>query len=206
MHLVKDYRVISLPLGAEAGAAVHLLFVKEHRDSKASEDRGKVLFVGNIDYGFDRSLDAIDGYLRALFGIFGEISGISVSSFESTESSTDYDTRARFAHITYQTRSALRSALKADDRVFCERGLVVAQEFGTRPPISHKAILNQVKNKFKWVDVSVEELRAEVEEYMHRFEEEELAEKKDSEHRAKHADADGFVLVQNKYAFAFDFS
>lgn len=175
-----------------------MLFVKEHRDSKVPEDHGKVLFVGNIDYGFDRSLEEIDGYLRALFGIFGEIVGVSVSSFESAESSVEHDTRARFAHVTYRTRSALKSALKADDKVFCERGVVVAQEFGNRLPLSHKALINQIRSKFMWVDTSVDDLRADVDEFMLRFEEEELAEKKDLEHRAKHADADGFVLVQNK--------
>ena len=197
MHFIKDYRVLCLPVSADTGAGLHSFFIKEHRDSKSPEDLGRVLFVGNVDYGFNRGLDGIDAYLRTLFGIFGDILSVSVSSFES-DSAFEYDTRARFAHISFHKKSSLKAALKADDRVFCERGLVVAKEFGITRALPHQAIVSGVRRKFSWVDVDVQELRAEADEYMQQFEETESAEKREQEHRAKHADADGFVLVQNK--------
>ena len=90
MRFIKGYRIIDVPVGV--GAVLHPLYVKEHNNptalssassSSSSNTKGRVAFVGNVDYGKDRTMEEIDAYLRDLFSAFGDIESISVSNLHA---------------------------------------------------------------------------------------------------------------------------
>jgi hypothetical protein len=94
MRFIKGYRVIDLPTGL--GAVMHALYVKEHNQpssssSSATTDKGRTIFVGNVDYVRDRSLEEVDGLLRDLFGVFGEVVSVSVSQLAPEDDEADGD-------------------------------------------------------------------------------------------------------------------
>jgi len=93
MRFIKGYRVIDLPTGL--GAVTHALYVKEHNQpsspSSAITDKGRTIFVGNVDYVRDRSLEEVDGLLRDLFGVFGEVVSVSVSQLAPEDDEADGD-------------------------------------------------------------------------------------------------------------------
>lgn len=192
MRLIKDYRVVSVPLGAGGGA--HSFFVKAHRSQTQGEGEdtaGRALFVGNADYGFDRSLADVDGYLRQLFGAFGAVESVSVSAFEKD----GRESRARFAHVTFLRKSSLQAALKADDSVYLEQGRGVAQFWGSAASVT---TLSDVLTRYRWQGLEVDEARADADRYMEAFEEAEQLEKRELDRKTKSADEDGFVLVNNR--------
>ena len=85
MRYLRGYRIVDIPVGF--GAVLHSLYLKEHnKDTTTSHGggntKGRVLFVGNVDYVKDRSLEEINGYLRMLLGPYGIIESVSVSEYE----------------------------------------------------------------------------------------------------------------------------
>jgi hypothetical protein len=197
VQLIKDYRVISIPLGISS-AASHSFYIKEHRDNKNEEILGRVLFIGNVDYGINKTTQDIDQYLHSLFSIFGQIESISVSEFDMQSLET-VDIRARFAHVVFTKKSSLKAALRADDSVYQEAARETAAIFGTTIQSSTSDIITWMKQTYTWVDISEAEVQADADEYMQRFEEAEETERRETQKRAKNADEDGFVLVKNKY-------
>ena len=210
MRMVKDYRVVGLPLGG-SGCGLHDFYLKVHRDNKTATDR--TLFVGNVDYGLKRSVEEIGFYLRHLFEVFGDVEGVSVSEFKSSFSTTSsnetgiegsseesFDLRARFAHILFCKRASLKAALKSDDVIYFDRAeaLLKGDLSSHFNPPSQKTALRLICEKLRWVDCNPEELKHEVDEYMLRFEEMEDMERKTLEKKAKQADEEGFVLVTSK--------
>lgn len=82
MRFIRGYRIVDVPIGI--GAVLHSLYLKEHNKDASNNGvntKGRVLFVGNVDYVKDRSMEEIDGYLRMLFGAYGIIESISVSEY-----------------------------------------------------------------------------------------------------------------------------
>ena len=91
MRFIRGYRIIDVPVGI--GAVLHSLYLKEHNKdaTKGVNTKGRVLFVGNVDYVKDRSLAEIDGYLRMLLGAYGVIESVSVSEYEHEKEDNDDD-------------------------------------------------------------------------------------------------------------------
>ena len=90
MRYIRGYRVIDVPTGL--GAVTHAFYVKEHNQpasSSSSSEKGRTMFVGNVDYVRDRSLEELDGILRDLFGVFGEVTSVSVSQLAPDEDEDD---------------------------------------------------------------------------------------------------------------------
>ena len=93
MRFIKGYRIVDVPVGM--GAVLHPLYIKEHNNptalttSSSSNVKGRVAFVGNVDYGKDRTLEEIDGYLRDLLSAFGDIESVSVSNLNTHDNDDD---------------------------------------------------------------------------------------------------------------------
>lgn len=140
MRLIKGYRIIDVPVGM--GGVLHPLYIKEHNNPLGT-NKLRTLFVGNVDYAKERTLEEIDGYLRSLFTAFGEIESVSVSDFKPPTTNDDDVTeeekaieadervascfQSRFAHIVFAKKNALKSAVAASDAAFYDLTKVIAQ-------------------------------------------------------------------------------
>jgi len=94
MRFLRGYRIVDVPVGF--GAVLHSLYLKEHNKDannhgSSGNTKGRVLFVGNVDYVKDRSLEEIDSYLRMLFGPYGVIESVSVSEYEHEKNDNEDD-------------------------------------------------------------------------------------------------------------------
>lgn len=153
MKYFKDYRVLSLPLGFES--AEHQLYIKEHSE-RNQKSTGRTLFVGNVEYSNATSVEAMSDFLTILLESFGAIRSISVSAqggscldcgtadSEGNRCSAwycggDFDARisclanntarvARFAHVTFESKSTLKYVMAASDSAYSSVfGKVVAK-------------------------------------------------------------------------------
>ena len=92
MRFIRGYRIVDVPVGI--GAVLHSLYLKEHNKDATQggvNTKGRILFVGNVDYVKDRSLEEIDGYLRMLLGAYGVIESVSVSEYDHETAEDDED-------------------------------------------------------------------------------------------------------------------
>ena len=144
---MKGFITLDVPLGL--GLVLHSFYLKEHSENKISKNgNSNVLFVGNIDYKPDMTLQQIDDFLREIFGIFGEIETISVSEFDISP-----QRNSRFAHITFKNKSSVTSALliNRDDSLLSDMTKVIETKFGINKkifPLSSSAIYQKSKYSF----------------------------------------------------------
>lgn len=188
-QLTKGFRVLSLPLTQSENPALHYLYIKEHND-KAFQ--GRILFVGNVDYRFDMSHEEIDKYLRVIFSRFGDIESVSVSAFTA-----DQLENTRFSHIVFTKKSALKLALNASESDYELAKTEVLQLFANK--LSTKPItIGDIRRKFQLIDVDINELQKDVDEYMREFEEGERREELERKMAQNKVDEDGFITIVGK--------
>jgi RNA recognition motif-containing protein len=94
---------------------------------RSSEAVGRVLFVGNVEYGPSLTIEQIDAFLRDVFSPFGDIESVSVSKFAERSRETR---NARFAHVCFARRSALEKCLRADEAEYQRNLARVAETWG----------------------------------------------------------------------------
>eukprot|EP01041_Mallomonas_annulata_P012121 gene12121-25432_t len=191
MRLIKDYRIIDVPLNV--GCATHSFYIKQHSD-KSGKNESKTLFVGNIDYGGILSHEKIDSILRELFSGFGDIESISISAYNEDE---DLFHNTRFAHVIFKKKSSVNSAIKSSDDIYN----LLTKEIGYKYGLAEQCKIKsgkEIAQKYSMYDSDINLLREVADEYMREYDEKEqilLAERKK---RAREEDSDGFVLVKNR--------
>ena len=162
-----EFRQISLWLGV--GAASHSLFIKTHTDRVDLAQKDKILFVGNIDYRTDAPWTDAEAnlFLKDVFGGFGDISSISVSSFKDR----DNDCRnSRFAHICFDKKSSVKAALQASSTMYSS----ISESIGNKWGLATSSCVKTPKElalSFPLFDVDMAELKEEVGEFISNFEE-----------------------------------
>jgi hypothetical protein len=120
-----------------------------------------------------------------VFGGFGDIESISISEFQQQSDEVEGHSRrnARFAHVVFGKRSAVRAALQAGDDLYSRLGRdAVAPKWGVSNSTSEdgwssltvKEIQSAYANSVSPASSSsAAELRAEADEFMRDFEEKE---------------------------------
>jgi hypothetical protein len=136
------------------------------------------------------SHEEVRGLVGDLFGGFGDIESISVSEFQQQHDDTEGHGRrnARFAHVVFGKRSAVRAALQAGDDLYSRLGRdAVAGKWGIlhsasssgeggRLALSVKELQSAYANSVSPAAAAssvASELRAEADEFMRDFEEKE---------------------------------
>lgn len=204
MTRVKGFRVIDVPLGN--GLASHQLFIKEHNDNKDTGGKSKTLFVGNVDYCGERSHEEIDLYLRSIFDSYGNIESVSISKYSNAEAD-DFMNRkgrkTRFAHVVFDKKSSMKTALAASDDSYLEICKHVSDAWGyasTLPSGLGKRTRREEIEKYKYENEleQVSELKENVAAYMRDFEEEEELARRERERKLNEVDEDGFMPVKNR--------
>lgn len=187
-QLVKGYRAIKVPL-IPSGTVEHYLFLKEHNDKG---QKGGVLFVGNIDCTPQMSQEDINTFLRTLFGGFGDIDAVSLS-----ELGRGMADKARFAHVIFTKKNAVKLALNTKDEDYAELVKQASKSIGLWKEVK---ITNSshVRAMFPLFDVDARELQEEVDSYMRDFDEEEKAKQEEIDAVANVPDEDGFITVSTK--------
>ena len=102
---VNGLQILDIPVSSQ-GISFHSFYLKEHNENKTQNGISKTLFVGNVDFKDDMSLDEISSLLTDIFDVFGSIESISVSDFTNDESSSK---NSRFAHVVFKSKSSLKS-------------------------------------------------------------------------------------------------
>jgi hypothetical protein len=217
MIQIKGFFLLEIPLNS--GAAQHLLYLKEHTEKDVPS--GSALFVGNIDYGGNRTLQDLDEILRCLFDGFGEIVDISVSNFaedgdlkehehrsaydswnevdwdpEILPASTNHEKRSRFAHVFFSSPSAVEGILSARSRDFLELGRQVATKYGLAERGRLKSA-TLIASTFSLRGIDLNEVRTKINSDLEAHEKRETIERESRLHASEHADADGFITVVN---------
>lgn len=140
------------------------------------------------------SHEDVRGLMGDLFGGFGDIESISVSEFQQqqggmagVESEGHSRRNARFAHVVFEKRSAVRAALQAGDDLYARLGReVVGDKWGALSGAGassgnglltvkelQAAYGNSASSSSSSSASSASELRAEADEFMRDFEEKE---------------------------------
>jgi hypothetical protein len=200
----RGYKIVDVPTGL--GICLHTFFIKEHTDKSVGADaKGRTLFVGNIDYCKDRTLDEVQEIMHDLFGSFGEIESVSVSEFKNTLSHHT----TRFAHVTFDKRADMKSALAAAYEAYVEGpGMTVVEKWGSGDASTGKSILgkrghtevfNSVMDGFGFRYSDTSQVKEDVYSALKEFEENELIAKAERERRSMEADEEGFVTVKTRY-------
>ena len=199
MRQVKGYRIVDIPMGV--GNAFHSFFLKENSDNKGVKGvkvTAKTLFVGNIDYCKFRTPDEVDGIMKQLFGVFGDVESISVSEFQNEQDEQFDSEKTRFAHIVFEKKSGLKSCLLASDEQYEEIGNTVAQTWGIGSCTLRKS-RSELHQQFLPEAEDLSDLKVRVNIFLEEFEESEAIALKKQEQLANQADADGFMPVKNRY-------
>jgi hypothetical protein len=190
MRQVKGYRIIDIPLGSGIDG-VHSLYLKEHSSNKVSTGaKGKVLFVGNVDYRVSMSNESVDEYLRLLFTRFGDVTEITVSSFAQDSSAT-----ARFAHVSFAKKSSLGFCLSGADNDYKAACQEVCDQFGFN---QKKKSSFEIKRMFPFIDQNPVELQNKADATLLDFDEREAIMKREREARLNQVDEDGFMPVKHR--------
>lgn len=193
--LIKDFRVLYVPLGI--GGAVHPLYIKQHSDNSGAND-SKTLFVGNIDYGRNLSHQEIDEFFKDIFSGFGAISSCSVSEYKNSSPTNGGLKNSRFAHLTFQKKSSLKSIVQSTDTVFTSIFKDVSTKWGVSDMINAKKTAKEILQQHSIFDTNMEELKENADSFMTEFDEKEQIQLSEKRKRSKEADEDGFVLVKNR--------
>jgi len=206
MRFVKDFRIIEVSLGV--GGSQHSLYTKIHLDGDADKTKSRTMFVGNVDLGRTLSHAEIDGYLRDLLGGFGEIESVSVSHFstEGANNSSSSSSRkhrhettrnARFAHVVFVKKTAVKAALAASDADYSKLGLDIGARWGVRDDIRPRR-KSEFAAQVPLFDLNPDETREDINTTMMDFEENEASTRKALMKAAREPDSDGFVVAVNK--------
>lgn len=227
MKTSKGYRLIHVPIGL--GLCTHCFYIKEHQQNSSKDhgnskalssisgsSKGKVLFVGNIDYPIINpssktcmlSQVELDSFLRDLFQSFGDIESITVSQF-NTEDIIDLEhqnqnpfTKTRFAHVHFKSSSSCKASLTTSESLYMDIGDSIARKWGLASALTVKTgsaeISRSLLSLTPYFDVHPRELKDEVEMYMKDFEEGEHMKMLQDMKRMTEADEDGFVVVKTK--------
>lgn len=193
--LVKGgYGVIEIPLQIR-GHAVHALYVKAHSSASNGGEKTKTLFVGNVDLVKDMSPEDIDGYLRELFGPFGSIESVSVSSFDELQ---ERSAPSRFSHVTFLKASSVKSILNAvQNCLFASSVPQITARWGLANALAVKSS-KELRSSFPFVDEDRADLKRKVDQYMVEFEELEQVARLDRERASRQVDEEGFMPVQHR--------
>eukprot|EP00607_Mallomonas_marina_P006597 CAMPEP_0182433000 /NCGR_PEP_ID=MMETSP1167-20130531/60172_1 /TAXON_ID=2988 /ORGANISM="Mallomonas Sp, Strain CCMP3275" /LENGTH=264 /DNA_ID=CAMNT_0024621137 /DNA_START=33 /DNA_END=827 /DNA_ORIENTATION=- len=194
MRLIKEFRVIDLPLGV--GGAIHSLYIKQHHNKSESRSDAKTIFVGNIDYCGQLSHGKIDRFLRDFFSGFGDIESISISEF-SADDDNRFHKISRFAHIKFEKKSSLSSAINASDEIYAAIAKEVSHQFGYGN-LCYKKSGKDIVNANLMYDTDVSQIKKYADEYMLEFDKKEEIEMSFKRKRMKEEDEDGFILVDSK--------
>ena len=205
----KGYKLVDVSTGV--GLALHTFYVKEHLDNKDPSSKGKIIFVGNIDYCKTRSFEEINSMLRDLFGVFGEVEAISVSEFRHASDSSSGKAllthSTRFAHVTFKKNSDVKSIMAASYDTLFQAGLEFATKYGLSGDGSGSNSVLGKRGSAELFDAmrsgvgsyqSTLEIREHVNNYLKDFEEREEIEQQERAKRAALADDDGFIQVKHR--------
>ena len=194
MRYFKGYRIIDLPFGI--GGSLQSLYVKEHSD-KDNENKGKTLFVGNIDYGRQMKEKDLNDYLKDLFASFGNIVSISFSIIDNDD---DKYATSRFAHILFDKKNAIKNIISASDTIFYNIGKEVSQKWGPAAyfNIKRKKTIEEISKMFPYIESDPKELQEDVDAYLKEFDDKEEIERAERIRQSKEPDDDGFTKVIGK--------
>lgn len=183
-------------------SAIHQLLMKEHHDHANPQNKGKVLFIGNVDYFLSISYEQIQQYLTLLFQSFGEIESISISEADDIESPT------RFAHITFQKKSSVKYILKSmkeeEWKELFDRD-VAPYLNSIRPKNivgdgSHQTLIGNLIDSYRWKTVDEEQVQEEVNAFMAEYDQQEMRELLERKEMKNQPDEDGFITVVSRYS------
>lgn len=192
MATVKGYRAINLPIH-ESNEVFHQVYLKEHNDKRY---QGRALFVGCVDAQPDMAAEAVDRFLKALLGRFGDIDQISLS-----DGSAD---QARFAHVIFNKKPSLKVALAAPDSDYLETWAEIGKKMGLVTTASSLTkTVAQIRRMFALKEADPAPLKKKVDAFMSAFEEQEALEKLEHKEAREQVDDDGFQLVASKYASSY---
>jgi hypothetical protein len=122
--------------------------------------------------------------MRDTFSSFGAINNIAISEFKQpTDSNIDNvpgnvfnlnrrGRNARFAHVIFEKKSSVKSALQANDDSYKEIGEKVGDKWGLSQLLQKKTS-KEVSTLYPFYEVDTATLKEEVDEYMLDFEEKE---------------------------------
>lgn len=184
----------------QPASAIHYLYIKEHHDKANSQNKGKTLFIGNVDYSSTIEYEEIQQYLTLLFQSFGEIQSISISEVDQSQGT------ARFAHILFEKKSAIKYILKtiSDEelnQIF--RRDVAPYLHSIRPKNlvgdgKIQTIITNVLERYGWKPADEQILEKEVNEFMQRYEQQEMRELLERKEMRNQPDEDGFITVVSR--------
>ena len=211
MQTIKGYRVIPLKLGL--GLASHYIYVKQHTEKSASNDKlsenssnhsTNTLFVGNIDFLIKQPLLSnveLSEYYTALFEIFGDINNISISSYNQ-HTNTDGIERSRFAYIEFLSKKSIKAILQTTNEQYNEilSNNPILQKYSLSKCLNIKSV-SEILSENKYFDVNLKELQEKISNYMKDFDEnEEILQLQIKKHE-NDVDEDGFQKIKPRFVF-----
>ena len=191
IRTVNGLSILDVPIGC--GMSFHSFYLKEHHENKAQLNISKTLFVGNVDFKENASLEEISNLLTDIFGVFGSVESISVSDFTNQ----DANKNSRFAHVCFKNRSSLKSILSnSSHSIFSDIKKNIAMKYMPQKQLSSKFTSSQYY--YDYDDSS--KLADEASTYIQNYEENEMLETIKRNQELK-VDEDGFTQVTYRYAF-----
>ncbi len=110
-------------------------------------------------------------FLRDMFGGFGDISNIAISEFVGRDSKS-MTRNARFAHIFFNKKSGVKSALQATQQMYDDVSETIGQKWGVGSSARPKTS-KEIVEAFSQQGVDLEDLKDDVNSFMTEFEEQE---------------------------------
>jgi len=142
--------------------------------------------------------DGVNDLLCDIFSHFGDIDSVTVSRFKSdNQPNRVARINSRFAHLLFKKRSSLKSALKADGKVYEPILQNCSQKWGIKDYLSPRS-LKDIADPYLLFNVDVSELKSHVDGYMRTFDEGEQLEIQEINKKRKIKDDDGFIQVQSR--------
>lgn len=192
IRTVNGLLILDIPVTAH-GISFHSFYLKEHNENKSHGSISKTLFVGNVDFKENMSLDEISRLLTDIFEVFGSIESISVSDFTNDENSIK---NSRFAHVVFKSKSSLKTIFSPlSQNVFVEIKNNIAVKYSTAQKLIN---CNPINSKYCYDFNDSKKLSEEASAYIHDYEENEMLEIS-KRNKESEVDEDGFTQV--KYRF-----
>lgn len=213
---IKGCRIIPFPLGVHS--ANHLFYIKQQQNSSSASSsssasdstKGRTLAVYNVDFGPSISVTDIGSLLRDVFGRFGDIEDVQVAAFTSLDKERLFEgdilmsapklslqCSARYAHVIFARSTSVETALDASPAEYERNIAEVAPKWSLALQTKMKTGAEIMEG---WVKKrpQLDTIKAELDSFMSKFEEEEGAAEEEDKAKANRPDVDGFMPVVSR--------